>query len=138
MISKDLNSERLLIDGLNTINDIYDSSNRLSTKIDPWTTLPTISSTASSIYPDNTEYKIQFNSGGNEYEKIEFNPAKIQSSVYEYEVFAMLETMKQIITDSLGVSRECFDSKYNNNKERIQQKYEDMIAANKVTNELLK
>lgn len=134
-----INSEDLLIDGVNTINDYYDS-NHLTTALDSrfYDLTATRQVAPSSIYLNDNEYGIRFNSGGNEYEKLEFNPAKIQSSVYEYEVFAMLETMKQIITDSLGVSRELFDNTYNENKEKIQQKYEDIITANNVTNKLLK
>lgn len=148
------NSEQVLIDTVNTINDCYDSSKIEQINISKYATVLTsipdfyknnrLDSIASnyiapsSISVDNPEYNVKFISDGTEYAKLEFNPAKIQSSIYEYEVFAMLETMKQIIIDSLGVSKEFFDNAYNTNKEQIQQKYDDLVTTTQVTNELLR
>lgn len=148
-----INSEQVLIDGVNTVNDFYDSSKNAQINISKHATalksipnsymsrLDSIASnfiSPSSISVNNPEYNVKFISDGTEYAKLEFNPAKIQSSIYEYEVFAMLETMKQIIIDSLGVSKEFFDNVYNANKEQIQQKYDDLVTTMQVTNELLR
>lgn len=147
------NSEQVLIDAVNTVNDFYDSSKNAQINISKHAAALTSISNSyasrldsiasryiapSSISIDNPEYNVKFISDGNEYAKLEFNPAKIQSSIYEYEVFAMLETMKQIIIDSLGVSQEFFDNVYNTNKEQIQQKYDDLVTTTRVTNELLR
>lgn len=147
------NSEQVLIDAVNTVNDFYDSSKIEQINISKHAAALTSISNSytnrldsmasryiapSSISIDNPEYNVKFISDGTEYAKLEFNPAKIQSSIYEYEVFAMLETTKQIIIDSLGVSQEFFDNVYNTNKEQIQQKYDDLVTTTRVTNELLR
>lgn len=97
------------------------------------TTIKPDVSSLSNLYPENNNFKINFND-----ESLEFNPLKIQSSVYDYEIFAMLETIKEFIISTCGIERELFDEKYESNKLRLEKYYSDRVQANKIANELIK
>lgn len=64
-------------------------------------------------------------------ESLTVSPLKIESSIYPYELFAMIETMKQFLED-LGISENMFNEKYEKNKMRMKEILDSVKVANKL------
>lgn len=69
-------------------------------------------------------------------ETLDLSIGGIKSSLYDYELLSMLETIKNILIEKNMLTQSEFDSLYIMNKNKLQEEFKDKISANKVLRKL--
>lgn len=64
--------------------------------------------------------------------EITMTPQEIKTSLYDYEIIAMVDTIKSILIEKNILTEDEFNNLYNINQEKLSNEFNDKITANKV------
>lgn len=96
------------------------------------------SSTATKRILHNMDINHKLKIYEDQYEHIDISLLNIKSSIYEYELFSMIETIKKILLTKLNISEEEFNKEYENNKIQLTNFLNDKLTSNKIIDKLTK
>lgn len=113
------------------LNHLYSTTSILQTKPTTYSTITEHLQSLKSIELKQPTLSINF-----EDENLVIGLFEIKSSLYDYELFAMLETIKELMITKFKIPEELFNETYIKNKNKIENYCIDKIEANKVARKL--